>query len=379
MNRREFLMGTAAFAATGCVTDDTRKPAVDAVTSATPVAMWKPRKGAKKVRVVQWGMRHEHASGKFKSLKTLPDDFELVGIVDDRSSKTATTVKNFKLYDGVPLISEERLFSDKSIDAVFVEVANDDLVGIGMKCARHGLPMHFDKPCGQTYQPFADMVEICRSRRLPLQLGYMFRVNPAIRFIQKAVKDGWLGEIVSIEADMNHNYGDSEYPYYIGTFKGGLVYNLCCHLVDFILPMMPGLPTRAHPVLLTAPGDPEGPKTNCVVVLEWPHATATIRSCSQAAGQKRWLRVSGTKGSIDLMPIERFDGKPTLLEMRLAQDVPGYKKGGHTVNCGIQKDRYAEQLKELADIVRGRIPNPDLYDHDLAVHKVTLMACGIEC
>ena len=44
----------------------------------------------------------------------------------------------------------------------------------------------------------------------------------------------------------------------------------------------------------------------------------------------------------------------------------------------MQKDRYADQLKELADIVRGRIPNQDLYDHDIAVHKVTLMACGME-
>ena len=370
MNRKEFLelfSGAAACATAGCT----------GLGAAGAGAAWAPRSPrARKVRVVQWGMCHEHALGKFYSLKKLPDDFELVGIIDDRSSRTARTTKNYKPYDGVPRITEAQLLADGSIDAVFVEVANDDLVEVGMKCAQHGLPMHFDKPCGQTYRPFADMVEICRRRQLPLQLGYMFRVNPAIRFIQKAVKDGWLGEIVSIEADMNHNYGDDKYPHYIGTFKGGLVYNLCCHLVDFILPMMPGLPTRAHPVLLTAPGDPEGAQTNCVTVLEWPHATATIRSCSQAACQKRWLRVSGTKGAIDLAPIERFDGKPTVLEMRLAHDVPGYKKGTHTVDCGVQKDRYADQLLELAKIVRGEMPNPDLYDHDLAVHKVTLMACG---
>ena len=47
--------------------------------------------------------------------------------------------------------------------------------------------------------------------------------------------------------------------------------------------------------------------------------------------------------------------------------------------CGVQKDRYADQLKELADIVRGRRPNPPgQYDHDVAVHKATLMACGME-
>ena len=371
MNRKEFIKlasSAAAFATAGCA---------GAATSGA-AARWTPKGPAgRKVRVVMWGICHEHADGKFKSLTKLPNDFELIGIVDDRASKTARVPNDFKRYDGIRRLTEEEVLSDKSIDAVLVEVANDNLVDIGMKCARHCIPMHFDKPCGQTYQPFADMVEICRRKNLPLQIGYMFRVNPAIKFIQKAVKDGWLGDIVSIEADMNHNYGGSRYPEYIGTFKGGVLYNLGCHLIDFILPMMPGLPRRAHPVLLTAPGDPEGPKTNCVSVLEWPHATATIRSCSQAACSNRWLRVSGTKGSVDLMPIERFDGKPTTLVMRLAHDVPGYKKGEHVVNCGIQTDRYADQLLELAKIIRGEIPNHDLYDHDLAVHRVTLMACGM--
>jgi len=372
MNRKEFLRlssGAAAFAAAGCA-------GLDAAGSEAKWAPKKPR--GRKVRVVQWGICHEHAEGKFSSLKKLPDDFELVGLIDDRASKTARFVKGFEIYDGVPRLTEEQLFADKSIDAVLVEVANDDLVGVGMKCARHGLPMHFDKPCGQEFGPFKEMVDLCSRKNLPLQIGYMFRVNPAIRFIQKAVRNEWLGDIVSVEADMNHNYGGALYPPYIATFKGGILYNLGCHLVDFILPMMSGLPVRAHPVMLSAPGDPEGPKTNCVSVIEWPNATVTIRCCSQAACSKRWLRVAGTKGMIDLAPIERFDGKPVTLEMRLAHDVPGYKKGTHTVSCGVQKDRYAAQLLELAQIVRGDIPNPTLlYAHDLAVHRVTLMACGM--
>ena len=72
--------------------------------------------------------------------------------------------------------------------------------------------------------------------------------------------------------------------------------------------------------------------TGCVSVLEWGHATVMLRTTRKAACCSRLLR--------------------------------------------IQKDRYADQLKELADIVRGIIPNPDLYDHDIAVHKVTLMASG---
>ena len=383
MNRKEFIRmasGAAAFAVAGCATETAKaapkKSSVDAVTSATPVIPWKPFKDAKKVRVVQWGMRHEHADGKFKSVRKLPDDYELVGIVDDLSSKTPAERRNFKLYDGVPRLTPEQVWADKSIQCVFVEVTNDDLPGVAWQCAKHGLAMHMDKPAGQKFAQYEALVKFCKARGIPLQMGYMFRVNPAIRFCQKIVKEGWLGEIINGEADMDHNYGSAAYPDYIASFKGGQMYNLGCHLVDFILPMMPGMPTRAHFVKMPAPGDPENSATHCVSVIEWPRATVMLRTTRKAACCSRLLRIQGTKGAVDLRPIERFDGKPTTLELRLAHDVPGYKKGTHVVDCGIQKDRYADQLKELADIVRGITPNPDLYDHDIAVHKVTLMASG---
>ena len=376
MNRRDFLGLTAAFAAAGCTTTETKK--VDAVTRATPVVPWKPCPNAKKVRVVQWGMCHEHADGKFKSVKKLPDDYELVGIIDDRESKTPREDRDFKVFDGVPRMTPEQLWADKSIQCVFVEVTNDDLIPIAWKVAKHGLAMHLDKPCGQNLKKFEALMDFCKARGIPVQIGYMFRVNPAIKFATKAVKEGWLGDIISVEADMYHDYGSKNYNAYIASFKGGIMYNLGCHLVDFILPMMPGMPTKAHVVRLPAPGDPDNAGTNCVSVLEWPHATVTVRSSRHAACSNRWLRIQGTKGAIDLRPIERFDGKPTKLEMRLKFDVPGYKKGTHVVDCGIHKARYADQLKELADIVRGRRPNPPgQYDHDVAVHKATLMACGM--
>ena len=380
MKRRDFLGVAAAFAAAGCATAEPKKPAakVDAVTRATPVVPWRPKKGKKKIRVVQWGMRHEHADGKFMSLKKLPEDFELVGIIDDRASKTPAEDRNFKVFDGVRFMTPDELWADKTVDCVFVEVTNDDLIPVAWKVAKHGLAMHLDKPCGQNFAQFEALMKFCEARGIPVQIGYMFRVNPAIKFATKAVKEGWLGDIISVEADMYHDYGSANYNKYIASFKGGIMYNLGCHHIDFILPMMPGLPKKAHVVRLAAPGDPEGSGTNCVSVLEWPNATVTVRTSRHAACASRWLRIQGTKGAIDLRPIERFDGKPTKLEMRLKFDVPGYKKGTHVVDCGIQKDRYADQLRELAEIVRGDRPNPaGQYKHDVDVHRVTLMACGM--
>ena len=57
----------------------------------------------------------------------------------------------------------------------------------------------------------------------------------------------------------------------------------------------------------------------------------------------------------------------------------GYKEGINRLVFKAPKDRYAGQLKELARILRGEIPNPPgLYLHDLKVHKVSLDACNLE-
>ena len=180
MNRKEFIKlasGAAVLATAGCTTaapKDAAKPApkkVDAVTSATPVIKWKPFPDVKKVRVVQWGMRHEHADGKFKSVKKLPNDYELVGIVDDLSSKTLAEKRGFKLYDGVPRLTPEQVWAmaaKSEIQCVFVEVTNDDLPGIAWKCAKHGLAMHMDKPAGQKFAQYEALVKFCKVRGIPL-------------------------------------------------------------------------------------------------------------------------------------------------------------------------------------------------------------------
>ena len=64
--------------------------------------------------------------------------------------------------------------------------------------------------------------------------------------------------------------------------------------------------------------------------------------------------------------------------MTLLKPAGGYAAGTHAIDFGVQADRYAEQLRELAGIVRGETPNdPAQYDHDLKVHELTLKACGV--
>ena len=80
----------------------------------------------------------------------------------------------------------------------------------------------------------------------------------------------------------------------------------------------------------------------------------------------------GTNGTIDLCPIERFDGEELKLSMTLREAAGGYAAGRHEIGFGVQTDRYEGQLRELAAVVRGERPNDQDYDRDLRVHDLTL-------
>ena len=125
--------------------------------------------------------------------------------------------------------------------------------------------------------------------------------------------------------------------------------------------------------------------------------TCTVTVCSKGTQSRRHLRIDGSDGTIEITPIEDFrkvkhdtgeesgEGNKAkaidpriMVKMYLKKDKGEYKKGETILDFGIIKDRYADQLKELAEILRGEKPNPQwLYDHDLLVHDVSLRACNL--
>ena len=342
----------------------------------------------KPIRVVQFGVSHEHADGKLATIKALPDEFELVGVVDDRDGTTPRFPlrRPDSMLAGVPILTEEQVWADKTIDAVFVEVTNCDLIPVAERVLAHGLPMHLDKPGGESYGRYAKLRTEAKARGIHIQMGYMYRANPAIQWLTRAVREGIFGEIYSIEADMDHGYGDDEYRRYIGSFQGGILYDLGCHLVDFFVSMF-GEPSSARPpVIRDAPGSAPGSRDNGLGILEWDNGTiGLIRSCdrNKAYFPSRRLRINGTNGSVELCPVERFDNQPLKVELSLAESVGGLPAGRQALNLGVQGvngnvDRYADQLRKFARIVRGEEKEPDdLCEHDLAVQRTILRMCGL--
>ncbi len=333
-----------------------------------------------RIKLVQVGMTHEHAGGKMATLRKMEDIFEIVGVVDDRETVQMPFYYNSigKEYDGLRKMTMEEALADTSIQAALIEVPNNETVKTALPFMEKGLALHVEKPAGLNLEDCKKLLDGCKAKNLPFQMGFMFRGNPGFRFAANAVKSGWLGEIFEFTASMGHDYGNDRYHEYIHGMKGGQMYNLGCHFIDFAAELM-GRPQKVHHWLKSAPGEPDTLKNNCTALLEYPHATAVIRSCSRevCGGDHRRLRICGTKGTIEMSPVEQFNGKILKMNLALAEDAGGYKRGEQVIEFGTIEDRYMAHLKNFADLIRGTEEDTFTREHDLLVHEIVLAASGL--
>lgn len=340
----------------------------------------------KKLKIVQIGVCHEHANGKHYAVDELKDIWELVGYVDERAYCADVRYADYsREFENVPRFTEEEVYARNDIDAVLVEVPNDDLVPTALRVMEHNLPMHMDKPAGTDLGLYKKLLDGCGERGLPFQMGYMFRGNPVFMKVQELAKAGAFGDILSIDIDMDHSYGDDRYQTYIGQQKGGLIYNLGCHMIDFVLTMMNDRePDEVKSFLTNTPDQPAGVENNTLCVLTYPHTLIALRSCSRKMSlqgtYERQCRVGGTKGCCSWKPLERFDGIPQTLDIFLKEPCCGIEAGQHTLTFPPMMSyaqRYTRQLTEFASMVRGETKSSYTFGHDFLVHKTTLRAAGI--
>jgi predicted dehydrogenase len=313
------------------------------------------------------------------AMRRLPELFDVVGVVEP-DSKWRDRRGGMEAYKDLPWLTETQLLSIPGLAAVTVETDGHDLVSTAQRAADAGLHIHMDKPGGESLAPFARLIQTCQQSDLTLQMGYMYRYNPAIQFCLRAATLGWLGEIFEFHAVMSRFDGDNDdYRQWLAGFHGGVMYIFGGHLLDIAILFL-GAPDRVVPYQRKTRDD--GLFDNGLAVLEYPRATATIRtSVAEVDGMKhRRLIVCGTRGTVEICPLEppssRYTIDPLVVRLTLLEDNEEYAAGTHLVPTGPMEGRYEPQMREFAQIVRGQTRNPYSLEHELLVQKTLLTASG---
>ena len=166
-------------------------------------------RGARRVKIGQIGTGHGHAAGKMETLRSLPDEYEVVGIAEPNERLREAAETN-PAYRGLTWMTQEQLLNLPDLEAVAVETRIAELVPTAAACVAAGKHIHLDKPPGVSLRLFQDVMTEARRQRLAVQMGYMFRYNPAFQLCFLAAREGWLGELFELHGVISKRVGPTQ-------------------------------------------------------------------------------------------------------------------------------------------------------------------------
>lgn len=330
-----------------------------------------------KIKIAQIGTsQNSHGNDIWNTIKKLPDIFEIVGyaLPEKEREKFPNRMQDF---DGYPELSVDEILNNTEIEAIVVETEEIYITKYATMAVKAGKHLHMEKPGSQELADFERLIKLCGESNKVFHIGYMYRYNPYVMDLKKAVNNGELGDIISIEAQMNCCHPESV-RCWLKNFKGGIMFFLGCHLIDLIL-QLGGIPENIIPLNRSSNHNGVIAEDFGMAVLEYKNGVsfAKINSVEIGGFARRQLVVSGTKKTVEIKPIEMYDGQ-------IGEDLFTEKteyESENWVDRGVRKrtgyfDRYSKMMLSFANYVRGEEKNPYSLEYELELYKTILKCCG---
>lgn len=341
--------------------------ALTAATAAARADEPGPKTNRPPIKIGQIGVGHAHAS-KLAVYRQSPD-YEVVGVVepDEALRKQA---ESQPAYRGLPWMTREQLLNHPGVEAVLVETQVRGLLDAAEACISAGKHVHLDKPAGESLPQYARILDTAAKTNRLVQMGYMYRYNPAVVLLRDLLEQGWLGEVFEVHAVMSKVVGPTDRRRF-AEFRGGMMFELGCHIIDLVVGVL-GKPNQVTAFPRHSGGFDDGLLDNMLAVLEYPKALATVKSTALEVegGGRRHLVVCGTEGTFHIQPLDNPSARLSLATAR-----GPYKKGEQELKFP-KYTRYVDDAADMARIIRGEKPADFSYDHDLTVQTTVLQASG---
>ena len=175
-----------------------------------------------RIKIGQIGIGHNHGNAKMLAVRKFPELFEVIGFAEENENWIKERGA-LPAYRGLQRYGVDELI--EKCDAILVETDVWNLTEISKKCVEAGKHIHMDKPASGTLPEYEELLSLAQAKELVVQLGYMYRYNPAVQECMKSIQSGELGEIYSINAEMSTCH-PVEYRSWLKNFKGGIMYKM---------------------------------------------------------------------------------------------------------------------------------------------------------
>lgn len=330
----------------------------------------------RKIKVALIGYNKlSHAQAVWGTFKKYPEIFDVYGyaLPENEREKFPELMNQF---DGYKELTLDEILNNPEIEAVAVETEEIYLTKYASLAAKAGKHIHMEKPGGTDLEEFEELISLVKKSDKVFHTGYMYRYNPAIIKLLEEVKNGELGDIISVEAQMNC-FHPTQNRQWLETFPGGMMFFLGCHLVDIIYSIL-GTPDKVIPLNRSSGVDGVTAEDFGMAVFEYKNGISFAKTSAVEPGgfTRRQIVVTGSKKTVEINPIEVIvKGSDQYTTVTEKKDPKTWADNGTTENTEIF-NRYDPMLISFAQMVAGEKKNSYTPDYELEVYKLTLKACG---
>lgn len=275
---------------------------------------------------------------------------QIVAAVGSRSLEKAKEFTN--VHGGTPCGSYEELVTS-DIDAVYVATPHPMHAPNTILALNHGKPVLCEKPFAVNARESAAMITAARQNNLLLVEAMWSRFLPHYRRVRELVKQGDIGEIISIAADHGQNLPlPKYYRLHAPELAGGALLDLGIYPISFAYYLL----GKPHSVVAKAEFTPTGVDSQTSMIFRYESGAHANLTTTLLAKTPCTATVVGTLGTIFIdgdfytptsMRLKKLDG--TIVEFPREYEGHGLREQAIEFAALLKADKKESDLMSHAD------------------------------
>ena len=256
----------------------------------------------------------------------------------------------------------------KDIDAVILGIPNKFHCPYALEFLKNGKDVFLEKPMAMNSMEGIEIIDTSKKTLQLVMVGHMWRFDPEVNYMKKAVESGRLGKIIKTKGyGIHENWGPSGWFTQKEFAGGGALADMGVHAIDTVRYILGDPePQTVYAEIGTFYGDYDVDDSG-VLIITWDNGTTSIIESGwwhpHMDGPEAGTRLFGTRGYGSVFP--------TFLKFKEAGSREDFKAPEPAKSEHCDQVIYTRQMEHFIDCIRTRKqPSPGFREGQMVLSIV---------
>ncbi len=261
------------------------------------------------LRAAVVGLSHLHPRA-YMPLFEACNRIQVVAACDANEKLLAAFCKDFSLQGYATL---DTMLDKEPLDMVAVFLPHNECEASAILCAQRGIHLMVEKPIAHTSAAVERIATAAEGKQVRITTGYCWRYHPVVSAMKKAIAEGMIGDIVSVDARLSagrverYIQGNSAWMLEKKRSGGGPLYNLGVHWIDLLHFLLEDRVAEVCAVNSSASGNYDI-EDSSVAMLKFKKGPVGVLTTSYVVpdcfpnGRDLYIGIKGTRGVLSYAP-----------------------------------------------------------------------------